>query len=287
MKRNTLYLSLLGFFLLSGAAWAQDFEGQYVQRMSIVDGNDIYEVLGEAIYSDDVDVIIAALIDLPVDELVSQNVVGVDQELRIFVKKDFMRVESATGGPSQGYQIMNSRTGTSWMVNVPDKSYMEFTKQTAEEMEQKSRELIEEMGMDPDQMEDYMEEDAGEAGTVKSTGRTSEINGRRSTAWRYADDQEVAVGWCAPDDSGFMAAMKRMTEESAYAEEDAKAEGLAGFECPDGQLHVRTLTFDRYSQQLEIDDLLEIRKSALSDDLFEVPAGFEKKSLQWGNVPGQ
>jgi hypothetical protein len=285
MKTNGLHLVLLGLFLIAADAQAQDFEGQFVQRVTRVDPNGIYEVLGEAMYADDVDAVAEAIMDLSPDDLMSRDFVEVE-DLRVFVKGDVMRVQINTGGEPEGYQLLNSSTGTSWMVNVPEKSYLEFTKQAADEMVQKTKEMMEQMGVDPDQMEEYAEQMTG-AGTTESTGRTSNVNGRTATAYRYNDDQTVAIGWCAADDSGFIAAMAKRVTEGAFADAEADREDQAGFECPDGELPARTLTYDRYGESLEIDDLLSIDTGSLPDALFKVPAGFEKKSLTLGNMLGQ
>ncbi len=284
MKTNGLHLVLLGLFLIASDAQAQDFEGQFVQRVVSVNADGIYEVLGEAMYAEGVDAVAEALMDLSPDELMSRDFVEVEN-LRVFVKGDVMRVQMNTGGEPEGYQLLNSNTGTSWMVNVPEKSYLEFTKQAADEMAQQAMEMMEQMGVDPDQMEEYAEEMTG-AGTTESTGRTANVNGRTATAYRYSDDQTVVIGWCAADDSGFFAAMAKRATEGAFADAETDQEDLAGFECPDGGLPVRTLTYDRYGENLEIDDFLGMDAGSLPDALFKVPAGFEKKSFNLGDMLG-
>ena len=285
MKTNGLHLVLLGLFLITADTQAQDFEGQFVQRVTRVDPNGIYEVLGEAMYADDVDAVAEAIMDLSPDDLMSRDFVEVE-DLRVFVKGDVMRVQMNTGGEPEGYQLLNSSTGTSWMVNVPEKSYLEFTKQAADEMAQQANEMMEQMGVDPDQMEEYAEEMMG-AGTTEATGRSANVNGRTATAYRYSDDQTVVIGWCAADDSGFFAAMAKRAAEGAFADEELDREDLVGFECPDSEFPVRTLTYDRYGESLEIDDLLGMKAGSLPDALFQVPAGFEKKSFNLGDMLGQ
>jgi hypothetical protein len=263
---------------VSCLAQAQDFEGRFVQRIITVGSDDLYEILGEAIYAEDPSDIPALLMELDVQELATLASAEVEA-FRILVRGDLTRVEPESPGDAPGYQIIDSGTGAIWMVNVPERSYVEFTKESAEEMEARAKEMMERMGVDPDAM-DIPDEYSVEAGETESTGRTAEINGYRATAHTYTDDERAEVAWCADDDNDFFAAMKRRAEEGAFTDEDD--EDLIGIECPAETFAVRTLSFDIYGQELSVDDLIGVKAESLPANLFEVPSGFTRRDIPGG-----
>jgi hypothetical protein len=276
---DMVYRFLLVTCLLStaGLARAQSFEGYFVQRIITVNSEDLYEIMGDDLFADDPANLSASLMALDVTELADVGSAEVE-DMRILVRGDLTRVQPETQSEAAGYQIINSRTGTVWMVNVPEKSFMEFTKQSAEEIEKEARDLMERMGIDPDQLPDMEEYESGSGRTVP-TGQKEEINGFEAAAFAYSNEDQVEVAWCAKD-TGFFADMKRLAMEGPFAsEEDEESRGL---ECPEGTFPVRTLSYDLFTQELSVDDLVEAKTEPLPAALFEVPEGFQKKDFMDG-----
>ena len=275
LRSSAILLSLL---LVTSLAHAQDFEGHFIQRLVTIGSDDLYEIMGDALYAEDPSDLPMSLMALDVLEVATLASAEVER-IRISVRGDLMRVEPDTGGDVEGFQIINASTGAIWIVNVPDKSYIEFTQQSAEEIEEKTREMIQDMGIDPDEMAEMGDYETA-AGNTVSTGRTAEVNGYEATAYTYSDDEQVEVGWCASDGSDFFKSMKSRAMESAFADEEDEATG--GVECPEGAFPVRTLSLDLFNQELIVDDLVEVKSGSIPADLFEVPSGFQKKDFMDG-----
>ena len=275
---KTALLFLLISCLTQATTYAQDFEGRFVQRITTIGPDDLYEAMGVDLYGEDQANLSELLLDLDVNELVTMGNAEIE-DIRILVRGDLTRVQPDLDGDVPGYQIINSRTGTIWLVNATDKTYVEFTRQSAEDMEKKAREMMEKMGIDPEQAED-MAEYGPEAGTTEPTGRTAEINGYQANAYTYTDEETVEIGWCATEQSDFFAAMKQRAMEGVFEGEEDEEGGV--LECPEDTFPVRTISYDAYGQELVIDDLIDVKAESLPAALFEVPDGYTKKDFMGG-----
>ncbi len=276
MTIRVIFAALVAVSFIQIETYAQDFEGVYRQRMIQVGADATYEILGEAIYQES-EQIISRLAELSLEEVLGGS--DADSEsLVIFVKGSFTRAQQDLPGEPQGYQISDMAAGTSWMVNVPERTYLEFTQEDAERMAAQAQEMMTEMGIDQEQIEEYeaaMEEELRDPmGQSRPLGRSAEVNGAKASAHAYADDRAAVVGWCAPDEKGFVTAMKQLIENSSMAEEE---QSVKDWICPDESLVVRFLRYDRYSGDLEVDELLSVSREPVSDELFKVPAAFKKQ----------
>ncbi len=278
MTMSRFSFLVAGLAAISIQVRGQNFEGHLIQRLITVGADDLYEVMGEALYAEDPSNLPASLMELDVQEVATSASAEVEN-IRISVRGDLTRVEPDTGGDAEGFQVINSSTGTIWIVNVPDKSYVEFSRQSAEEIEKKTREMMQKMGVDPDEVAEMGDYETPTGNTV-STGRTAQINGYRATAYTYSDDEQVEVGWCASDETNLFESMKNLAMESAFADEEDEMAG--GVECPEGTFPVRTLSLDLFSQELMVDDLVEVQAGSIPAGLFEVPSGFRKKDFMEG-----
>jgi hypothetical protein len=268
----------LSLLLVTCAANAQDFEGHFVSRLVTVGTEDLYEIIGDALYEEDPSNLPALLMKLDVQQVAATGSAEVENT-RISVRGDLTRIEPEGESEGQGFQIINSSTGTIWIVNVQDRSYLEFTPQTAEDIEEKTREMMEKMGVDPDQVDDIEEYETA-TGSTASTGRTEQINGYRATAYTYSDEEQVEVSWCASDETNFFQSMMQRATEGAFQGEEDEISG--GVECPEGTFPVRTLSLHLFSEDLTIDDLVEVTPASVPASLFEVPEGFKKKDFLEG-----
>ncbi len=274
---RVIFAALVALSFIQVETYAQDFEGVYRQRTIQVSSDATYEVLGEAIYEGP-EQIVNRLVDVSSDEVLGASDADIES-LVVFVKGSFMRAQQDLPGEPQGYQISDMAAGATWMVNVPERTYLEFTQEDAERMAAQAQEMMGEMGIDQEQLEEYkaaMEEERSDTESQsRPLGRSADVNGVSATAHAYADDQEVVVGWCAPDEKGFVAAMKQLIETSPMADEE---QSVKDWLCPDASLVVRSLRYDVYSGDLEVDELLSVSRESVSDELFKVPAGFKKQS---------
>lgn len=284
MKTKSLLLATLVPLALADTARSQDFEGVLRQRMVEVGSDTVYELLGESMY-DESSVVAEALADLSMDDVLSADDVDVET-LVIYQKGAFMRVQPDIEGELPGYQIIDTANGTMWVVSPPERTYMEFTQQMADQMAAQAQQMMEEMGIDEDQMAEYeaaMEAMGAEseAGEVAAMGRTANVNGFPSSAYWMADGDEVIVGWCAEDDSGLLESMGELEESAAWTEdEDDPSDAI----CPDHLLEVRTVTYRLFSGELGVDEILSIISESVSDALFSVPEGYAKQT--YPGMPG-
>ncbi len=275
MTIRMIFAALVAVSLFQIETYAQDFEGVYRQRMIQVGSDATYEVLGEAIYEGP-EQIVNSLAEVSWEEVLGASDADIES-LVVFVKGSFTRAQQDLPGEPQGYQISDMAAGASWIVNVPERTYLEFTQEDAQRMAAQAEEMMSQMGIDQEQIDEYeaMEEEIREPeGQSRPLGRSADVNGVKASAHAYADDRAAVVGWCTPDDKGFVAAMKQLIETSPIADEET---GVKDWICPDGSLVVRLLRYDSYSGDLEVDELLSVSRESVSDELFKIPAGFKKQ----------
>jgi len=296
MKSITTPASILvAFLLIVPVVSAQDFIIN--QRQIRVGGEALYELLGDDLYGESETAVAKQLFAMPSEDFLQQRGSDVDIiETKIYFKGTHIRM-----GDETQYSIVNMETGTVQTVNEQEKSYMEWSKKDSEEMEAKIEaqmlaagysaedieKMREQMANQTDEYEDYEEDyddydeeydDDEDVGEAIGTGVVAEINGRSAVSHESSSYGVVTVTWCSLDDFALYESFKKIAESAATLMMDDEEEASDEIVCEDG-LPVREQTFDVMNNSYVIDDMISVSEESLSDDLFQVPAGFTKQAL--------
>jgi hypothetical protein len=303
-----LWLSLALPLTLGG----QSFEGTVRQRIVTVEGEALFEIVyggeeEEPEFDSEAEWLrytANKLFQIPSARFTSSFADGVEvQEITLQIKGTKVRLDG--GFADEGYMIYDVGAGQVWMVNPAGRYYVSYSMEEAEAAAGASAREAEEamaaMGVDVEEMRrqaaEYeggeLDESYGMGGvapTVKSLGRTETVNGFEASLFEAMVGDQVGLGWCAEDLSGVEATIRRlgtmagaMEEEEEYGGDEVAIEDLL---CQEA-VPVRVQTYSPsmgMSGAYTIDEILSIREERLSDDLFEAPEGFEKRSLDelWG-----
>ena len=307
---------LLGLLCLSLALpmtlGGQSFEGTVRQRIITVEGEALFEVLyggeeEEPEFESEAEWLrytANRLFQLPAARFTSGAYEGVEvQEITLQIKGTKVRLDG--GSPTEGYMIYDVGAGQVWMVNPAGRYYVSYSMEEVEAVAgaaaAEAEEAMAAMGIDVEEMRrqaaEYeggeLEEDYGMEGvapTVKSLGRTETVNGFQASAFEAMAGDQVGLGWCAEDLHEVEATMKKLgTMAGAMEEEEASGEdevAVADLLCEEA-VPVRVQAYSPsmgMSGMYTIDEVLSIQEERLSDELFEPPEGFEKRSLAelWG-----
>lgn len=114
---------------------------------------------------------------------------------------------------------------------------------------------------------------------VKPLGQTRKINGINVTGYEVRSSDQIIRAWMTQDFPGltgtFRTAAARMGDHDEDDPEDAARSQLMGHGFP---VLMITLT----DRSLKIEETVSIERTALSADLFKVPAGFTRQTLPGG-----
>lgn len=287
------------WLLLPSASHAQSFEGVIKQRTITLEAGALEELLyalveeGEDEFDENAEewtdedeakymrAMAQKILAIPFEELLALAHSG-DAELEdmtLSIKGEKIRVDTQDDESPFDYFIMDSKTATFFMVSDAQKFYVSWS---AEAM----KEAMAGMGIDPDVMEKASGEPA-ERPEVRALGKTQTINGMQCAEYGVEHDGDFIIGWVSGEHPGLHEAFKVFAErtEGMFGEDesDVDVEGLlwekglpVRIQSLRGGLH----GFGGY----EIQDLLSVERKRLSDDIFQVPAGYAEKSLKdlWG-----
>lgn len=275
---------------------AQDFEGVIQQRSISVSSEALYTVLNDAeiddaiLDGDDEQAYLRALTEVvfetPLERFTEMAAYGEDvtvEEMAIHVKGSRMSVE-AGGGMGFDRFIVDAGTGTMWMVSSQRQMFVEWTQEDLEAMQRQSQESLAALGIDMDDLAGQADGPEA-AATIAPLGRTEEVNGVTATAYRASSGDEIAVAWIRDDDPGIRESFRLLSERMAAMGGDGESGGgpsVSDLFWQEGT-PVRTQTLQAAwgnLQGYDVEDILSVERTSVADDLFEVPAGFEKKSLQ-------
>jgi len=312
MNAKWWLLGLLGLSLsLPHGLAAQTFEGVVKQRNVTVEGEALFNIMyggeeEEPEFDSEAEWLRYAankLFQVPIAQFRQEGMEGVEvEELTMQIKGTKIRLDS---GPDAGwFMIYDVGGGQVWMVNPAGQYYVSYSMDemaaAAEAAAKEAEEAMAAMGIDVEEMQrqaaEYeagemeAEDDMGGAPpTVKNLERTETINGFRASAFEAMVGDQVGLGWCAEDQQGLQATMKKIGEMAGAMEEeedegsDASVEDLL---CED-RVPVRIQTFSLsmgMGGMYSLDEVVSIEETSVSDDVFQVPSGYTKKSLSelWG-----
>ena len=244
------------------------------------------------------------LFQIPLEQLTS----GAGEDVRVdetTLRLKGTRIRLDSGSPGEGYAIYDVATRESWLVSPADRSFVHFSADEVEAAAQAAARDAEEamaaMGVDIDEIRrEAAEYEPGELDAqgqmdygeprVRSLDRTERLNGFQASAYEAVSEEEFAVGWCARDASQLQATMKKLTEMAGAMEDEEEDEGsdvaMGDLLCGDGiPVRVHLLSpFSGMDGEYTIEEVLSIEETSVPDDVFEIPTGFKKKTLEelWG-----
>jgi hypothetical protein len=280
-------------------ASAEGFEGTLKVRTISVDTEHLSALLNGKPATDP-----QSVFAIPVDKLLAlKGTAGSGVEVTeptISIKGSKLRAENV-GRERDEYMIMDLDSGTSWMVMPKDKQYVEWTKADTEAMANKMEEMRKAMDermakLPPEQrqqMEAMMKGIHGMPGApaeapkveVHPLGKSQTVDGMQTTGYEARQGTETAEAWVTQDYKelqhtfhAMQENMRKMAPGRKPGEKDIRA-ALAEYGLP-----VRVQALD--GRQYRVEDLVEVQKKGVADDLFAVPAGFQKKTPQGMMAPG-
>jgi hypothetical protein len=256
---------------LPGTARAQDFEGVIKQRTITVAEEALYELLAAG-EEEPEEIGPEAVFEIPIERIVALS--GTDavevEELSYYMKGDQIRIDDAGGGFG-GYALMDFESGAFRLVQPERQMYLEITKADIEELQTRYGD----MGMDEGERSDVQ---------VRALGVSKEINGMTCSAYEILTDGEVTQAWVTEElkdlVDAFSSFMDRM-EALGMDEEDSEDVEVMELIKEHG-FPVMEQTFREYGSwgaEYEIKEIMSVERKSVQEELFAVPADYEKKSM--------
>jgi len=210
--------------------------------------------------------------------LIAREEDGEVEEVTISVKGDRIRSDFANPEGGSGFVMVDLANGVVTMVNADGRYYVQWTR---EELDAQ----LEAMGLPPDDGD----REPGPALTARALGRSLTVAGSRCTGVEIELPGEGLVwGWVAEDQPALRQAVRSLGERAGAMlggdEEDGgpDADDLLiehGF-----PMRVQRFTGAAGFPVYEVEEVLSVERGPVAASLFEIPAGFAKKTLKevWG-----
>ena len=288
------------------ALTGQSFEGVIRQRTIEVGENELVELMDD-LYAPDQDepdfdseeewiaYVASRLFDVPIERFVADRL-GEVTEVTTWVKGN--RFRSDISAVSElGYTILDGESGEMFMVNPDERWYVRMSKEEMDAMvEDAMRQMAAEMGIDLEEMrrmteEMEMEMDMGAAPSrIRDLGETRQVAGMRGAGREAVSSEEAVRAWCAVQNPDFADALATFAEQMGFDEDDMEDEGgpaLEDLACED-KLPLLVQTYMPYGGMgggsYSIDEYVSFEETSVDDDVFEIPDGYEEKSMSdlWG-----
>ena len=296
---RSLTLVLATVLVLPGLAFPQDFEGVIRERTLELYDQDLYDLLwADAEDEPEFDTetewfryAAESLFQIPMERILA-NASGDVAEITMWVKGNKIRFDDSQAESGGAYTVFDIDTKTTTMVVPGTRSYFQFT---SEEVEAATREMMESMGIDPDEvadMEDYefeygddMEGGINLESILRPLNRTEEVNGLQASVFQAEAGQEIGLGWCAQDITGIRSAMTKMAAQLDQFGDDEESGGGPSAEdllCEDAlPVRVQVLIFDEMvgGLRFSMDETLSVERTSVDDGLFVIPEGYTRTPL--------
>jgi hypothetical protein len=217
---------------------------------------------------------------------------------RIFIEKDRVRIE--TGANPDQYFIYRSDKKVFWTVNLKEKTFMEITEKDFVEMFAKMddarKKMAEQMANMPPAQKEMMEKmmakmmpaGANTPKTVfKKIGDGGKVNGWSTDKYEgIREGTKHSEIWTTDPKSldVSVADYQVLKDMAKFFEKFAKnMDGLVGDKANNGMdgIPVKTITYKEGKPDFQT-EMKEAKKENLSADLFDIPAGLTKKTLNMG-----
>lgn len=301
----------LSLVLIPAALTAQSFEGVVRHRSIEVDE----DVLAELLYPDDLEEpdfddeadwlawTAKRLFSVPVAGLVSDGSADVT-ETTTWVKGDRFRADVSGTGDGM-YTIYDA--GEMFLVQPAEQWYVRMSREeidaATEAAMAEAEAMAAEMGVDLEEMrrmaeemgseEAYMEGMDAPAPRIRDLGDVRTVAGLRAVGREVVTSDEVVHAWCAEESPPFADALSEMIEQLGFQEEEEDDMGFGGpaaedLACED-RMPMFVQSFVAWGGSMgagiySIDEVVAIERTSVDDAKFEIPAGFEERSLSdlWG-----
>jgi len=217
------------------------------------------------------------LFDIPMEQLEALAASGEADiaQSTIYVKGSRIRI--AGEGEGEAYMIYDLESGTYRLVNPQERTYLEYGRADMEEQQREAEEMMAGLGVDMADMaaESDMESDNNER--FEALGRSAVINGFQTKAYEASANGRIGRGWCAKDESTLVKSFEALAAQAAAEEEDGS--DIEDLLC-EGQLPVLVQVFDSYAEMYDVSELVAIERTPVSDELFTIPAGYKRVSME-------
>lgn len=267
----------------AGSLQAQEVEATIRQRSVVVSEDALQEILWAAEEEDaeyaSEDAYNRAMADYlfnlsqaELDGLVSSGRAELSESL-VHVRGLMIRVDEAPGG---AYSVLDLGSGTMWIVNPAERTYLELTKAYFEEVQSRVEAMWAEAGLDPEAMADADAEDAGGgSASVVPLGQGRTLNGFQVQGFRAASGEEYGEAWCARDELGLAVAFEKLAGQMDAMDEDGQGTALEDVMCSEG-IAVLTKTFSPYGTIFEVSEVLAMEAEPQARELFEIPDAYRR-----------
>jgi hypothetical protein len=195
-------------------------------------------------------------------------------ETRMLLKGSMVRMEP--GGPA--YFLLNLGTGETTIVNTYGKYYIKWS---AEELERMAGESNLGAG----------DEDAGageaKPARIEPVGATKEINGLRAEAFRVRTENTITMGWVTDEHGDLRASFEKVADRfGLQGSEDEPGSDAEDLLWEKGvPVLIKTFSLDvgddeARARAYEVSEIVSIERKSLPADLFKVPAGYTRKTVE-------
>lgn len=306
-SRSWWMVTALALALLTPTLAAQSFEGVIRQRTIEVEEDLLFELMDDEnepdFDSEEEWLVYAAqrLFAIPTDRLVNQG--ASVMEMDTWVKGRRFRV-SGWDEMGSGYMVYDGDSRTSYMVNVDERWFIRISRDDVDaatkDAERMAEEMAERMGLDLKELERQAKEAEAEEGwedwdeeeirtTVRDLDGTRTVAGMQASGRLAVTAEMVAQGWCADDGMGFMEAFKQLAADMGVDEDEWEEDGPAPEDlvCGD-RMPLLMQVFELYGGfgggSYTVEELVALDETPVDDDMFEIPAEFEERTLSdiWG-----
>ncbi len=217
------------------------------------------------------------LFELPMDRIETMAASGDADIARSTIYVKGSRIRIAGEGEGEAYMVYDLESGTYRLVNPQERTYLEYSRAEMEEQQREAEEMMAGLGVDMAEIEDEFGDELGGEPTVEALGTTAEINGYQTTGYEARSADRIGRGWCAKDESELVKSFEALAAQ-AISEEDEGTD-IEDLLC-EGQLPILVQVFDVYAEMYDVTEIVAIDRSAVSDELFEIPAGYQRVSMQ-------
>lgn len=260
MKVMSMSLTaLLGLALVAATARAQGFEGTMTYRSLSVESDSLHRVLGDAAMGDE-GIAASAVFAIPMEQIVAlareDEFLASVEDVTYTIKGKKLRMES--GGY---FAIMDLEAEVIRMFQSAEKVCMELTLAQIEQLNQQAVAY------------------AGEwkAAQVRRLDETKTINGMRAESYELRSTEGITLAWVSDEHPDLVAALRRIVDLAAFENEEGGNDAIA--RLTEYGLPILVKTYDREGQTYQIEEILAVEPGSVSPDVFEVPAGYEKRSF--------
>jgi len=277
---------IIALMILPTVVLAQEFEGIIRQRSIHVNLEFLQDMLwdeeDEPDYSDEAEYYAGQarkLFDLPMARIESMAATGEADitHSTVHVKGSRLRISGAS--EAEGYMVYDLESGTFRLVNPQERTYLEYSRADMEEQQRRTQQMMAQFGADMAEMETEMDDGSDGGRRPEALGRSEVINGFQTAAYEVRANGQFGRGWCAADDSRLVQSFEALAAQAASFEDEEEGSDLEDLLC-EGQLPIRVHTFDPSLGDYGIDEIVAIDRTSVSDELFAIPAGYKRISME-------